>query len=191
MALQLVHFICTVRQDYSGTELFRTARAADAICLAAALLLCLLSPFEHLRTVRPSALLLTYLFFTILLDAVYVRTLWLTGYSTAPVATACIAAKAALLVAEAPSKRWSLTAEHAARGREELSGIFSKTLFLWLLELLRLGNGKVLSLQDLYPLEDELLTGTLVARFDKSWKEGMLCQTSRRVLGTTNTRRPC
>jgi len=80
----------------------------------------------------------------------------------------CIVSKVLLLVIEFVSKKQSLTAEYSSIGREELGGFFNKTLFLWLWELLRLGNSTVLSLKDLYPLEDELLTKTLAARFDKS-----------------------
>lgn len=177
--LQLVNVVYAARRDIDGSDLAPASQAAAVVCLAASLLLCVLSPLEHLGTVRPSMLILVYLFFTILFDAAYVRTLWLIGSAFAPLATASLAAKVALLVAEAPSKRRSLAPERATVGREELGGVFTKTFFLWLWELLLLGNGTVLSLQDLYPLGHELLTSTLAANFEKSWGPGALHLSSR------------
>lgn len=171
---QLVHVVYAARQDIDGSDLAPATQAAAVVCLAASLLLCVLSPLEHLVTVRPSTWIQVYLFFTALFDAAYVRTLWLIGSAFAPLATASLAAKVVFLAAEAPSKRRSLVPEHASLGREDLGGVFTKTFFLWLWELLLLGNGTVLSLEDLYPLGHELLTSPLTAKFEKSWGPGAL-----------------
>ncbi len=57
----------------------RTTDAAGVLALLSTLSLLVLSDFEHCRTIRPSALIQLFLFFTILLDLPRLRTLWLLG----------------------------------------------------------------------------------------------------------------
>lgn len=151
-------------------QLYRATVAASVVCFAASLALCLLSILEQLRTIRPSTLILVFVFPTILFDSAYVRTLWLTGDNTAPLATALVVVKCFVLLLEARNKRSSLSPGLSTFNKEELSGIFSKSLFLWLFELLRLGYSKVLVLDDLYPLPGELLSNTLTTNFERAWK---------------------
>lgn len=161
-----------VKIDQETPALTSATLAAAAINLAAALVICVLSPMEHLKSLRPSTLISTFLFFTIIFDAAWIRTLWLTNKDVAPVASACIGLKVVLLVVEAQGKGGSLLMKFDTYGRDETSGIFSKSLFLWLIELLRVGYGKVLSVTDLYPLDDALISTTLAKNFAEPWETG-------------------
>ncbi|KAH8896000.1 putative ABC transporter [Thozetella sp. PMI_491] len=142
---------------------------ASIIYLIAGLVLCFLSPLEHLRTVRPSSLIAVYLLFSILFETAYVRTLWLTESNLAPAATVSLSLKTVLLVIEGRGKKGSLLCQHKEYSKDKLSGFFSRSLFLWLLELLRLGFGEVLSVEDLYPLEDAMRSATLEREFLEPW----------------------
>ena len=170
--MQLVVVFYAVKINQESPALTEAVLAAAAINLAAALVIFVLSPMEHLKTLRPSTLITTFLFFTIIFDAAWIRTLWLSNADVAPVASACIGVKVILLVVEAKGKASGVLAKSDTYGRDELSGIFSKSLFLWLIELLRVGYGKVLSVTDLYPLDDALNSTTLARNFAEPWEAG-------------------
>lgn len=70
---------------------------AAVFSLVAALVLALLSYYEHKRSIRPSTLLSIYLFFSVLFDTVQARSLWLRN-SNAPIAATFSAALAVKLI---------------------------------------------------------------------------------------------
>jgi ATP-binding cassette subfamily C (CFTR/MRP) protein 1 len=132
---------------------------------------CFLSYFEHGKNIRPSAILGTYLFFTLVFDTVRVRTLWLIGQDTneARIFTTSVVLKVCILCLEVKEKREYLTEQDKYRGPEELSGILSQGVYYWLNQIISQGYRKVLSLEDLYPLDDQLSAQSLQGRFSKKW----------------------
>ena len=145
--------------------------AAATLSLANSIAFCILSYAEHGRNLRPSAVLGTYLFFSLLFDIVRVRTLWLIDEHThlARLFTTSVILKLGILILEAREKQQYLNNDDCKRGPEELSSIFSQGVFYWLNQLILTGYRKVLSIEDLYPLDDELTGETLQAKFDKAW----------------------
>ena len=150
------------------------AIGAATLSLIDAFVFCVLSYAEHGRNIRPSGILGSYLFFSLLFDIVRVRTLWLIGDDTieARLFTASFVAKVFILVLEAKSKRDYLSPEDRLRGPEELSSIFSQGVFFWLNQLIVAGYMKVLSLEDLYPLDEKLSALSLHAKFSRTWDNG-------------------
>jgi ATP-binding cassette, subfamily C (CFTR/MRP), member 1 len=150
---------------------------AAAVSFITACLLGLVSSLEHKRTVRSSTLLAIYLLFTAILDIARVRTQWLASYSAAiaGILTTSLVLKIATLLVEAQSKLSLLRPREKQIGPEELSGFYSKSLFLWLNPLLRLGFSKVFTLNDLYCLDEQLLSASLVKRFEPIW---LKCESS-------------
>jgi ATP-binding cassette subfamily C (CFTR/MRP) protein 1 len=106
---------------------------------------------EHGRNLRPSAILGIYLFFSLLFDIVRIRTFWLIGEdsNTARLYIASVVLKCGILFMEAKEKREYLKPEDRMRGPEELSSIFSKSVFYWLNGLISMGYKKILSIDDL------------------------------------------
>ena len=147
------------------------AVGAATLSLIDTVFFCFLSYFEHGRNIRPSAVLGTYLFFSLLFDIVRIRTLWLIGQDTneARVFTTSVVLKVCMLCFEVKEKRHYLTGEDKSRGPEELSSILSRGVYYWLNQLISQGYRKVLSLEDLYPLDDQLLAKSLQARFSEQW----------------------
>ncbi|KAJ5643851.1 ABC multidrug transporter [Penicillium longicatenatum] len=148
--MQLCLLVLSVSLE-SHTQL--TSVASLALSVADAVVICVLSYLEHSKTICPSSLLLTYLSTSILLDAACLRTLWLLK-SSKPVlrilSSFSLAVKLASLMAESSRKtKCFLNAEDKARSPEEISGIFSNGLFLWLNSLLWVGFRKALTLSDL------------------------------------------
>ena len=147
-----------------------------------ALSLCILSYYEHLRSVRPSTIVETYVFFSVATDAVQVRTLWL-QYDTvlAGVMSASLAIKIAILVLEARCKRQILMAPYAELSPETTSGFFSRSTFYWLNGLFRVGFASIIDLRDLPKLDSKLLSKSLREQMQQSWNKSKGVSLSSRV----------
>jgi hypothetical protein len=103
--------------------------------------MCLLSHLEHTKSIRPSALLNFYLFFSVLFDAVQLRTLWeIQGLETvAKVFSLAFIFKVALLVLEATEKGALLNTPYRSSAPEAKSGLYNRSLFWWLNPFLVVG----------------------------------------------------
>lgn len=135
---------------------------------------CLLSYTEHGLSIRPSALLNVYLFFSVVFDAVRARTLWLIDFDTTiqGLFTATLSLKVIILFLEGTEKRRFLGADGRKLSPEETSGILNKSLFVWLNQLIRTGFKKALLMNDLYPLNQEFSTSYLKVKFRQNWNLG-------------------
>lgn len=135
--------------------------ASSVLKLVSALFMITLSVVDHSRSPRPSVLLNSYLFLTLLLDAAQARTLFLSSDDKPEIAyssifSATIALKAGILLLEAQQKgRWVIWDEKK-HSPEETSGVFSLGVFFWLNKMFLVGYRKILMLEDLYPLDSSL-----------------------------------
>ena len=145
-----------------------------ALSFVATLGYCVLSWMEHTRSVRPSFIIDTYLFFSVMFDAARARTLWMLGpYTAIPILfTTTIALRCVMIILESTEKRSILLAPYNEYSRETISGTFSRSVFFWLSSLFLSGYQKVLSLKDLYPLDPGLYTEKLQEAFHASWEKG-------------------
>jgi len=144
---------------------------AASLSFLAALCLTGLSHIEHLRSVRPSALINVFLFLTLLFDIAKVRTLWQHDGAAklAAVYSSTIAVKVFLLIVEGFEKRDILFDQYRHPSPEVTAGVWSISTFSWLLSLLRLGFSKELVISDLYPTDDSMSTTTLLSQASKCW----------------------
>ncbi|KAF2489056.1 P-loop containing nucleoside triphosphate hydrolase protein [Lophium mytilinum] len=147
--------------------------AASVLKLMSALLMITLSVVDHSRSPRPSVILGIYLSLTLLLDAAQARTLFLTSlgkpeltYSS--IFSAAIALKAAILLLEAKEKSPWVRWDEKEHSPEETSGIFSLGVFFWLNKMFLLGNSKILTVEDLYPLDSAFDAKSLHDEFSKN-----------------------
>ncbi|KAL8774136.1 MAG: hypothetical protein Q9209_001244 [Squamulea sp. 1 TL-2023] len=149
----------------------RTTIPSTVVALVGFLALGVLSYVEHQRTVRPSQLIELYLLFSLLFDAARVRTLWLQGYNDDPavVSTLALVFKFMLLVVEAQKKHKSLRTKWECQSPEATSGLFGRTLFLWLNRLFRKGYGNSLSVEELLPLDKQLMSNYLYDKLQQPW----------------------
>ncbi|RAH78385.1 ABC multidrug transporter [Aspergillus japonicus CBS 114.51] len=150
LQLALLVIYCLVPADRT-----RVSIAATALNLVAAIGLALLSYAEHRKTTRPSSLINGYLLLTLLLDGVQVRSLWLANVRTsiASIFTATFVMRGVQTVVESvPKTRWLMQKHNAPKSPEDFAGIVSKTFFLWINNLIRLGYIRELAFEDLYPM---------------------------------------
>ncbi|KAK0718041.1 P-loop containing nucleoside triphosphate hydrolase protein [Lasiosphaeria miniovina] len=146
--------------------------AAGVLVFVSGLLLLVVSHAEHARALAPSTVITVYLLFTLLFDAVMARTLWLLHMDTGAVArlfTAAVVLKLLVLAAEAWEKRSILLARYQNLSPEMTSSILSHGVYWWLNPLLRTGFGRFLTMQDMYPIHEDMVARKLLARAQKAW----------------------
>ncbi|KAF2873543.1 P-loop containing nucleoside triphosphate hydrolase protein [Massariosphaeria phaeospora] len=143
-----------------------------------ALVLCLLSFFEHLRTIRTSFLLNIYLLVTILFDATRSRSYSLVSNleTISVLFTTRVGVKLFLAIFEARGKRSILLPEFASCPPEAVSGVYSGALFWWQNELFRKGFSNTFTVDDLFHLDkhlrSEYLHHLIQSAWDKATKRG-------------------
>ncbi|RYP06754.1 hypothetical protein DL764_002951 [Monosporascus ibericus] len=147
--------------------------ASSVLKLVSALFMITLSLVDHSRSPRPSVLLNSYLFLTLLLDAAQARTLFLSSgdkpeltYSS--IFSAAIALKVGILLLEAQRKSRWVSWDEKEHSPEETSGIFSLGVFFWLNKLFLDGYQKILTMKDLYPLDSSLNGKSLHEEFSRN-----------------------
>lgn len=166
MQLALLVVWCAQR-----TETTKLSIPSAVISLINAIICCWLSYAEHNKSLRPSSILSIYFFFTLFFDGVQTRTLWLQGYSNSicGIFVTSLALKAVILVLEAWEKTPYLASRLEARSPEETSGIFNRSVFYWLNNILLSGYQRVVTLKDLYPLDEQTEAAVLHVNIKKSW----------------------
>jgi hypothetical protein len=139
--------------------------------LVAALVLAILSYYEHQRSVRPSTLLNISLFFSVLFDAVQARSLWLrnTNALIAATFTAALVVKLIITILEGQEKQTSSRVPGVKLSPETTSSIYNRTVFWWLNRLFLAGYKGTLRLNDLYPLESDMASEKLGAAIENVW----------------------
>lgn len=160
----------------SDNQIRRTRASVPtaALSFVVSLGVCLLSFLEHMRSVRPSLIIDIWLFLSILFDVVRARTLWLLQESR-PISilqTCTIAVRCCMVVLESTGKRSILLAPYKDYPLESLSGTFCRSIFFWLNSLIAVGYSKILTLNDLATLDEELDAARLHAKFQVAWDKG-------------------
>ncbi|PYI35212.1 P-loop containing nucleoside triphosphate hydrolase protein [Aspergillus indologenus CBS 114.80] len=157
--------------EWARHNLIRTALPAIVLSLLDSICITVLTALEHDRSLRPSSLLSIYLLLSTLFDAVQVRTLFIRHYpSPLPaLAAASVALKLVLLTLEAQSKRKYLKSPFRVTSPESTSGIFARTVFWWLNGLFLRGFRKLLTVEDLFPTDEDLNSSRLGRRIRRAW----------------------
>ncbi|KAM3077467.1 hypothetical protein ACMFMG_006808 [Clarireedia jacksonii] len=146
--------------------------ASASLNFVSAVSLILLSHFEHSKTIKPSDIINTYLFASLLSDIARVRTQWLLQNredSIVSMFTASVLLKVVILGLEATEKRNYLISTYRSYSREATSGIFNLLFFWWLNPLFLIGSGKVLSFEDLFVIDEALDSGSIARSLQKTW----------------------
>lgn len=146
--------------------------ASAALGLTSALVIGLVSHFEHKRSIRPSFLVSLYILITLLFDIARARTHWLMRQrdSIAAILTAIVGLKLAMLVIESIEKRNILSSAYKNVSTESTSGLFNRALFCWLNPLLLKGYISVLSAENLFPITENLSSIEVVENLQRGWQ---------------------
>ncbi|KAE9378324.1 putative multidrug resistance protein [Stipitochalara longipes BDJ] len=168
VGVQLGLLIC-----WSRNQLTRAALPSGILSFLAGIALLCLSRLEHSRAIRPSSLLNIYLLASLSFDAVQVRTLYLKHVdpSILGLFTADVVIKLVLLLLESKSKRLYLKPPYNSYSPETTSGIFNRGFFWWLNPVVLMGFRKILTLDDLFTSDLELLSEPLLHQMQHSWNK--------------------
>lgn len=144
---------------------------ATTVSTLGALALVLLSGLEDIRSIRPSALINTYMLFSLLLDIPQARTLWLRpGPTSLPcVFSVGMAVKAISLCLEAFTKKRFLFPAYRSIAPEMLVNLYNRTLLWWLNPMFFLGFKSRLSFEDLSPIDSDISSKRLDRQFQAVW----------------------
>lgn len=134
-----------------------------------------LSYLEHARTPRPSLLLSGYLTISLLLDIARARSFWLIAVTRAEDAfaaifTAFVGTKAVVLLVESFSKARWIQWDADSHSPEETTGFYGLVVFSWLWTIFVRGYSKRLTLDDLFPLDQQMASDALRRRLQASMK---------------------
>jgi ATP-binding cassette subfamily C (CFTR/MRP) protein 1 len=149
-----------------------TGLAAATLSFVACLGLLWLSSLEHTRSARPSDIISVFILLSIILDVPQARTLWLRYRSDIAVTatfTACLVIKTVVLILETRSKRPWLLPLHRSYAPEALVNIFNRTVLWWLGPLFLLAYRSNIKFEDLYAIDDSLLSESVEHRFMQHW----------------------
>ncbi|KAF2663667.1 hypothetical protein BT63DRAFT_465330 [Microthyrium microscopicum] len=153
-------------------EISAVAIAAAVMSLICLSTVCGFAVFEHGRTFRPSTWICLYLLLSVAGDAVQLRTLYLRHYDNdiSAITSSLLAGKLLLLIMESLPKELNGN-QTISYSPEETTSVFGRSVFWWLNSLFWLGSRKILSLDDLYPLDHALYSKSLHSRMQVSWNK--------------------
>jgi hypothetical protein len=168
VAIQLANVVLWAKNPITSVAL-----PASVVGLLGVMAVVTLITLEHRRSVRSSGIGLIYLLAAIASDAVQLRTLVLRHYvpGIAALVSTGIACKTALLVLESLSKRFYLKPTDRVYSPEETSNIFEWSVVWWLHTLFLTGNSRIITHDDLCPLDTELYSSNVSRRMHKSWRK--------------------
>jgi hypothetical protein len=123
-----------------------------------------------------------------MLDAVLLRTLWLTPFNIAirNIFTGSFSLKGVILVLEGMEKQKYLKESDKHRSPEETNGLYNQSLLWWLNSIIMHGFRHILTPSDLYPLDEEMSSELLNTKFWKTWNGCELKTTSLQVKAVTH-----
>ncbi|KAJ5580032.1 uncharacterized protein N7459_006017 [Penicillium hispanicum] len=155
LVAQLAYLILRITNEAFSTS---ASLATDTLSVVATGAAVPLSFFNHQRALRPSTLLSLYLSTCSLFGIARVHTAWLKApYSLdAGVMTSLFVLTTTALLLESTCQRVKSNTTPNHKSREEYSGFWNRTAFVWLLDIFQTGYRKVIVLDDLPMLDRKL-----------------------------------
>ncbi|KAG9700130.1 P-loop containing nucleoside triphosphate hydrolase protein, partial [Aureobasidium melanogenum] len=145
---------------------------AEVFSFLASLTAAVLSQWEHIRSIRPSALLQLYLMVALVVQAVHLRSIWLRNEDTIMrgLGIGQIVACAIFLAVESVSKE-SILLQRQKRSPQDTNDVFSQRLFWWLNNMFKRGYTSVLAPNDLDKMDEDLSSTDPQRRFRLEWRK--------------------
>jgi len=175
-AIQLVFLALRVQEQSISSD---ASLAADVLVSTATLAACTVCILTHQRSPRSSTLLGLYLSASVILGVARVRTLWLLpldqgSLRAVVILSAAQALSAVTLALESlesggGTKASNSTSDHKVGSPEQYSSLWSRATFVWLLSTFWTGYRKVISLDDLPPLDTRLKSDEMCRELTLTW----------------------
>lgn len=140
-------------------------------------LLCLyLSHLEHFRSLRPSTTLCLFHVLSLILDLPRLRTLSLLpdNQTVTIIFAVSLISRAGVVILEATEKRSLLKKPFSGCAIEATSGIFNRSLYLWVSGLLWTGSKITLTVDNLPILDDDIKGASNPETLLDKWDKGQI-----------------
>ncbi|RYC62020.1 hypothetical protein CHU98_g4189 [Xylaria longipes] len=178
--LQVVQIAILSRDSRDGARFYSIlAIPASSLTFVAILSLVALTWLEHSRSPGPSLLIQIYIFLTLVLDAVCLRSSWLITTSSAKSSSALVGAQGAAIILKIlslvleslnkPASRYSKPESYGLYSSEQRAGVFGRTFLSWLYPIFSSGYRRPLTPDDLCLLETCLSGTELRKNLETSW----------------------
>ncbi|KAM0261518.1 hypothetical protein ACHAQJ_002201 [Trichoderma viride] len=172
ISLRFSSFVLSIVWRGDQAPLFISSAALEVIAIS---LVLPLSFLEHARSPRPSLFLSGYLTLSLIFDVVRTRSFWLLTVTRAENAftsifTAAVGVKAVVFLAESQAKTRWMQWDDNDRSPEETTGFYGLVSFSWLWKLFAIGRSKLLTLDDLFPLDRRMASDILRTELQASRK---------------------
>jgi ATP-binding cassette, subfamily C (CFTR/MRP), member 1 len=167
-ALTLSHLATAI--DWKSSP---TSWTSGILHIASSAVLCLLSFFEHGRSVAPSTVATVYLAGRLFADVIEVGLLYVAENLCviSPLAISVSAANLILFILEARDKTTILREPYRDLAPEERSGFFGNVFFWWVNNAIAFSYSKVLLPEDLPPLASSIDAMVLRESMQRIWDE--------------------
>ena len=166
----------TLLAIWSSTNTPRTTITILTIALNTilTLILAVASYLEHVRSIRPSTVLILYFGISTLFDAVRIRTVFrLTSSLEVPgILIGSLCFKILILLLESYEKQSLIISREHQYPRETTAGIINRSLFLWLNPLFIQGYTKWLTTETLMPIDSDILSASQPVSLIDKWNNG-------------------
>ena len=166
----MVLLVLRIKENLVKTE---ASIAGDILSLLATTSAICLSFLSHQRSLRPSTLLSLYLSVTVVLGIARVRTSWLIDSAAREsVAFTIIWIFSTIqLLLESIEKKSSLEPNSKHGAPEQYSGFWNRTFFAWLAATFRAGYSRIITIEDLPPLDAQLKAHRSKQMLVKAWSK--------------------
>ncbi|KID84399.1 ABC transporter, transmembrane domain, type 1 [Metarhizium guizhouense ARSEF 977] len=169
--LEVSYFVLLGLSVHPHSPKTRASIAANTLVPVLGLGLALLSHLHHLRSVRPSTVIILYLGLTLIFDVARCRTLWalVEGASTAIAFSVAVGLKTLLLLLESREKHNILLPEYQKLPPESIASEFNQWFAWWINPVLLRGYRRQLELKSLDNVDQNLRTGEEYESFYHRW----------------------
>ncbi|RFU76622.1 abc transporter [Trichoderma arundinaceum] len=172
VSLRFSSFVLSIVWRGEQAALFIASATLEVVAI---LLILPLSFWEHARSPRPSLLLSVYLTLSLILDAARTRSFWLLAVTRdenvfAAIFTAGLGVKVIVFLAESQSKSRWIQWDSNSHSPEEIAGFYGLAFFSWLWKLFVRGHNRLLTLDDLFPLDQDMASDILREKLQASMK---------------------
>ncbi|TWU72314.1 hypothetical protein ED733_000129 [Metarhizium rileyi] len=167
-SLHLAYLVVLTHTPILHTRLSLTSGVLSTIAILSA---CLLSFLEDQRSVCPSGVLVVYLSTSALLALPRLRSLWLLSSVTAPrvLWTAAFIFTVLGTIVESIHKTKLLRPPYKQLTKEQRTGFWGQSLFIWVLPFFSTGYSKTLELNDVPKPDTALEAKDTLERLEKAW----------------------
>lgn len=171
--LFVFHILFVVFRSQTPCLTTRLSVSAGILSAVAVLAAGIQSFLEDQRSLKPSDILVLYFSASIILYLPLLRSLWLIPYGilSRAIWTATLICTVAVVFVESAQKTKFLRPQYKNVTAEQMTGFWGRSFFIWILPFFQSGYSRILQLDDIAHVDDDLQEKCTSMRLDTSWEQ--------------------